>query len=685
MTAPRFAETVASSSFLEWAFLRWVLGPAARDGIESHLVPQQVVEVDGHRYRVDYEFVGALLRVSVELDGFEFHGTRPAFTYDRLRQNDLTATGRQIVRFTYDSIRRDTTRCVRQLQAALRPDPLLAQYVIAEPVIEPPDMDPDPLHALDRPANSGGRDANSYFASIRGSVDLKPLRPCQREAFSALANYFGSGGSIAACVMSVGAGKTALGVAATLGFARRRALVVTPGSVIRGTFARAFDPEAVGNAIYGLTGGPLLPGRQPPNVLVVDSDSGGLTGASPERLAAADVIVTNFHALGEGSSPAHLLAKLDPDDIDLIIVDEAHIAAADSYQRLFRHFASARSLLMSACFQRLDGKPIDADVVYRYRLVDSIADGHAKQLRIHRFAPNTEATVYEINYPDGSTEEITGRDALLAIIEDERRLAHITARSEEPIRRIVGVVRHLLDQRAGLLHPIKPRALFSALGQRHADQIAVIATQMGIPTASIHHSQSASEIARTRHRFESDAGDLQALVHLKMLGQGYDFPPICMVVPMRPYGSFAEFYQFVGRGIRVIDIPGAPTEGPSQQVLDVVHHGELGLDRHIDAIYLENDMEPSAVNHEVEHDLLDDPGSQPGDPANPRSDRFDAVVLSELGTVEARILHDRQRVELARDERERAALAQKYAEYVATSPTPVTFGQYLDVVRRTRA
>ena len=30
---------------------------------------------------------------------------------------------------------------------------------------------------------------------------------------------------------------------------------------------------------------------------------------------------------------------------------------------------------MSACFQRLDGKPIDADVVYRYRLIDSIADG----------------------------------------------------------------------------------------------------------------------------------------------------------------------------------------------------------------------------------------------------------------------------------------------------------------------
>ena len=60
----------------------------------------------------------------IELDGFAYHGSRQAFTYDRLRQNDLIATGRSIVRFSYDSIRTDTARCVDQLQAVLRLDPL---------------------------------------------------------------------------------------------------------------------------------------------------------------------------------------------------------------------------------------------------------------------------------------------------------------------------------------------------------------------------------------------------------------------------------------------------------------------------------------------------------------------------------------------------------------------------------
>lgn len=57
-----------------------------------------------------------------------------------------------------------------------------------------------------------------------------------------------------------------------------------------------------------------------------------------------------------------------------------------------------------------------------------------------------------------------------------------------------------------------------------------------------------------------------------MLGQGYDFPPITVAVPMRPYSSFAAFYQFVGRGIRVITHPALLGRvGPGEQFLDVIY------------------------------------------------------------------------------------------------------------------
>jgi superfamily II DNA or RNA helicase len=379
-----------------------------------------------------------------------------------------------------------------------------------------------------------------------------------------------------------------------------------------------------------------------------------------------------------------VLAKLRPEDIDFIVVDEAHIAAADSYQRAFAHFADARAMLMSACFERLDGKPIDVDVVYRYRLIDSIVDGNAKNLRVRRFAPDVAQTTYEIVWPDGTREEIVGREALSELIKDERKLARITAKSHEPIRQVRREVRASLDRQAELLHPVKPRVLFAALGQRHAEQIAAIANEHGIPCAHVHHSMTDSQIRRTRQRFETDSGDLQGLVQLKMLGQGYDFPPICIVVPMRPYGSFSEFYQFIGRGIRVLTHPALTGRvGPGEQWLDVIYHAELGLDDHIGTIYRENDMDPH-----TEHIVPEDWGAEPredylaGTTGHDAAQRPEAFVLFERGAIEQRVVHDEARVEQRRTEREHEALAQRYAGYAQSTETPVTFEQYAEIMRQ---
>lgn len=110
-------EALSSDSFLEYAFLRWVLTPATTLGIVERVVPQQQITSASHTYRVDYAIKGGQRLIAVELDGFEFHGNRTAFSYDRLRQNDLHAAGCVVIRFSYDSIRLDTERCVFQLQA----------------------------------------------------------------------------------------------------------------------------------------------------------------------------------------------------------------------------------------------------------------------------------------------------------------------------------------------------------------------------------------------------------------------------------------------------------------------------------------------------------------------------------------------------------------------------------------
>lgn len=684
MTTESSSLPLPSSSYLEAAFVRWILSPAVRPEAVDRIIPQQQVQVGGRNYRVDYEIVGANTRIAVELDGFEYHGTRTAFTYDRLRQNDLAAAGRVVVRFSYDAIRLDTERCVEQLQSVLGLDPLLRDFLVESPVIEKPDMEPDPLYALQ--SISHVKPLMNYFEATRGRINQGTLRTCQVEAFAALANYFLRGGKTAACVMSVGAGKTALGVAAILALTTRRAMVVTPGSVIRGTFDRAFNHEAIGNTLYGLPNGPLIPGCKPPVVETLDRDGGPIRNIDRERLTKADVIITNFHSLGTGEDAGDLLSKLAPEDVDLILIDEAHIAAAESYQRLFRHFSEAKFILMSACFQRLDGRPIDADVVYRYRLIDSIADGNAKNLRVQRFAPDPEQSVYEMAWPDGRREEIRGKEAILRVLGDERKLSRITARSHEPIRKVMSAVREALDRQKALLYPVKPRVLFSALGERHAEQISAIAEDFGIPCDFLHYSMTDTRIRATQSRFENDSGDLQGIVQLKMLGQGYDFPPITVVVPMRPYGSFSEFYQFIGRGIRVLSHPALLGRvGANQQFLDIIYHADLGLNEHIDTIYRENDMDPQA-SHETTEEAQED-GENPELPFATGSEvagRPEAFVLFQPGSLEHRVVHDEARVEQRREERELEALAQKYSTYAQGTTSPVTFEQFVEIMRNLR-
>ncbi len=680
MIGPRLVDVVKGQSFLEDAFVRWILTPAARPTIADQVTGQYPVAVADRNYWLDFLLTGAQLRIVIELDGFEFHSGKTAFVHDRIRQNDLIGLGFVVLRFSYDAIRDHTRRCVAQLQDVMRKDAALAAHLIDAPfVVAPDDMDPDPILLATPPPQPAPVPVH-YFDQVRRHLSLQPLRDCQRAAMIALANYYRRGGTNAACVMSVGAGKTALGVAAALAFTRRRALIVTPGRVIRGTFSTALDSGHAGNLLYTLRDGPLIRGDRAPHVAVLDADSGSVRSVGRDKLLAADIIVTNFHTLGAGSD--EVLGKLGPDDVDFIVIDEAHIAAAQSYQRLFNHFPQARRLLMSACFARADGRPVHADVVYRYRLIDSIADGHAKHPRVHRFTPDVEATTYEINWPDRRREQIVGKDQLLAIMQDERKLARITATSEEPINRVMRIVSQCLAYQTTALTPVRPRVLFAALGQSHAEQVSRIANAHGIACDVLHHSMTASAIAATRARYEAESGKLQGIVQLKMLGQGYDLPAISIVVPMRPYGSFGEFYQFLGRGVRTIQHPAIAGRRERQHV-DIVYHGELGLDEHLETLRLENDMDP----HPTDFDTFGDApvpdtvtAGAVGHNAH-RATAVDAVVLAEVGDTYQQFLHDIATVEARRDERELHALAQRYAAYAASTDNPHPFAQFVEIMR----
>ena len=202
-----------------------------------------------------------------------------------------------------------------------------SHYLLATALVQIHALQPSPRHVL-----APARSIADYFSKARRNLNVDVLRPCQREALQALTNYFVGGvrGRQAACVMGVSSGKTVLGIAATSAFTHQRAMIVTPVKVIRRTFDRALSPREFGNALHHLPLGPLIPNCRVPSVLVLDREGGDIRDISRKQLLAAEILVTNYHSLGDGSDPGDLLTELQTDDIDFSAIDEAHNAAAPS-------------------------------------------------------------------------------------------------------------------------------------------------------------------------------------------------------------------------------------------------------------------------------------------------------------------------------------------------------------------
>ena len=59
-------------------------------------------------------------RLVLEIDGWEFHGSRAAFEQDRARQNDLVLAGWRVLRFTWAMLTEDPDAFVVAVLAALR-------------------------------------------------------------------------------------------------------------------------------------------------------------------------------------------------------------------------------------------------------------------------------------------------------------------------------------------------------------------------------------------------------------------------------------------------------------------------------------------------------------------------------------------------------------------------------------
>ena len=261
--------------------------------------------------------------------------------------------------------------------------------------------------------------------------------------------------------------------------------------------------------------------------------------ANPEWLdweyAPTRVIVSSVQTLSTGRM------KRFESGFDLLVIDEAHHAPAESYRRIIEHFRAInpemRVLGVTATPDRADELALGSvfeSVAHSYDIQDAIEDGWLTPIR------QTSIEVHGLDYSSVRTTagDLNAGD-LAEVLNQEKMLhqiAHPTIEVANGRRAIVFCAS--VEQATRLAEIINRWRKGSA---------AMVSGE----TPKIDRKAALANFAKGGHQFLCNCG---------VLTEGFDDPGVEVVVLARPTKSRALFTQMVGRGTR--PLPGI-VDGPA--------------------------------------------------------------------------------------------------------------------------
>ncbi len=318
------------------------------------------------------------------------------------------------------------------------------------------------------------------------------LRPHQEEALEALVRLRVEGNTIALLTHAQGAGKTVTALADARVIAGRTLFVVHTRDLVHQAVEqfRKHWPEAT-------TG------------LFMDEDHD-----------------TESHNLvGTVQSLARHLSRFAPEDFDYLVVDEAHHATADSYQKLLRYFHPKFTLGLTATPDRADGLSaleVFRNAAHRLTLREAVERGELVPIRCVRVRTNVDLSrvrFNQIQYNRRDIEEtvmIPSRDQL--IVETYRD--HVAGR----------------------------KAVVFCVNVRHAEEMAARFLAEGIAARSVSGRMIPADRKACLEAFAR--GELRVLCACDLLNEGWDCPDVEVLLMARPTLSKVIYLQQLGRGTR---------------------------------------------------------------------------------------------------------------------------------------
>lgn len=359
-------------------------------------------------------------------------------------------------------------------------------------------------------------------------VESLPLRSYQQEALNALFQGWSAGPRRLAVVLPTGAGKTVVfsHLAARAARAGRRTLII------------AHRDELIRQAAD--------------KVRAVSPDlKVGIVKADENDHADADVIVGSQQTLAKERRRNEITG------LGLVVVDEAHHAAADTYKEILRHFGCFDGRMYTAGFtatmSREDGGLADVweDIVYRRDILEMIRDRHLVDVR------GKTITIDGLNLDTVKSRAGDFQDGQLGTALNDSGAAVIVADAYQE---------HAADRPGILFAPTVDAAHIMTSAMNSA----------GIPTATVWGAMGREERAAALEGYRT--GKYQCLSNCMVLTEGFDAPWASCAVIARPTQSAALYVQMVGRVLRpwkdkrdalVLDVAGISTKHKLASIVDL--------------------------------------------------------------------------------------------------------------------
>lgn len=416
-------------------------------------------------------------------------------------------------------------------------------------------------------------------------------------------------------VLPTGVGKTGLMGLLPFHICEGRALIITPQLTIKDTVVDSLDPENPESFWYKRK----IFDRIDETPTLVEF-SGGMKN---EILDVANIVVLNIHKLQARltKSPLNYLPK---DYFDMIIIDEAHHSTANTWVETINHFDKAKIVKLTGTPIRTDGVELAGKLVYKYKLSQAMAKGYVKSLRNIEYIP--EQLLLTIDKDE--TKQYTVEQLLELGVRDEDWIRRSVAFSKECSESVVKESIKLLENKRRDTSKVPHKIIAVACSIDHAEEIKQLYIENGYRAEVIHSKQLPEKQDETKQNIENHR--LDVIIHVAMLGEGYDHPYLSIAAIFRPFRSELPYEQFIGRVLRVI--PEEEVEKTDDNIADIVSHHNLQLADLWEKYKVEL-QESEVIKHLQEENFLDDSGNpSEGNSSGTSADIIPLGLAKEQGT-----------------------------------------------------